>query len=190
MIRPTPKDVEVKLDPDKYIYSKTDEKGVIIEGNDYFMEVTGYNKDELIGSQHNIIRHPDMPKIIFKVMWKRIKEGKNVKAIVKNMTKDGKYYWAVTDFEPKYDHNAKAYVAHAAFRRAVGEDSIRAVVPLYEKLLELEKEGGIKASEKFLNDFLAKKDIGYDEFIADMVKNKSVLGSFMGAIGKFFGFGK
>ncbi|MEJ2500674.1 MAG: PAS domain S-box protein, partial [Campylobacterales bacterium] len=62
---PQPVDEEIKLDPKKYIVSKTDPKGIIEYGNDYFVEISGYKESELIGQPHNIIRHPDMPKVVF-----------------------------------------------------------------------------------------------------------------------------
>ncbi|MEJ2469266.1 MAG: PAS domain S-box protein, partial [Campylobacterales bacterium] len=68
---PQPVDEEIKLDPKKYIVSKTDPKGIIEYGNDYFVEISGYKESELIGQPHNIIRHPDMPKVVFKLMWDR-----------------------------------------------------------------------------------------------------------------------
>ncbi|MEA2111286.1 MAG: PAS domain-containing protein [Campylobacterota bacterium] len=92
MTRPDPVNEEIVLDPKQYIVSKTDRKGVIEYGNEYFVEISGYKESELIGTPHNLIRHPDMPKVAFKMMWERILKGENFIAIVKNLAKDGRYY--------------------------------------------------------------------------------------------------
>ena len=76
MKHPEPIDRQIRLNPKKYIVSKTDPKGILEYGNDYFVEISGYSESELIGKPHNIIRHPDMPKAVFKMMWDRINEGK------------------------------------------------------------------------------------------------------------------
>ena len=98
-----PESQEIKLDPKKYILSKTDTKGIIEYGNEYFVEISGYSEEELIGKPHNIIRHPDMPKIVFKLLWQRIKNREDITAVVKNLAKDGRYYWVMTEFDIKVD---------------------------------------------------------------------------------------
>jgi len=99
MTKPTPIDEEIALEPKKYIISSTDLKGNITDVNDCFVEISGYSREELIGNPHNIIRHPDMPKIVFKLMWERLKSGEDILALVKNLAKDGRYYWIFTTFE-------------------------------------------------------------------------------------------
>ncbi|MCF6330390.1 MAG: PAS domain-containing protein, partial [Sulfurimonas sp.] len=169
MIHPVPTNKEVKLSSKRYIVSKTDTKGIIEYGNDYFVEISGYLEFELMGKPHSIIRHPDMPKIIFKFMWDRIKQGKNIMAIVKNLTKDGSYYWVITDFEPKRDPLTNEIVSYTAFRKAAPQKAIDTITPIYAKLLEIEKEGGMGASEKFLIGFLEERRTTYDDFIDDLV---------------------
>ena len=78
MTKPTPIDEEIVLDPKRYIVSETDAKGKITFCNDYFIEVAGYSKEELIGVPHNIVRHPDMPKVVFKLLWETISQGNGV----------------------------------------------------------------------------------------------------------------
>ncbi|MEA3498555.1 MAG: PAS domain-containing sensor histidine kinase [Campylobacterota bacterium] len=89
------------------IFSKTDLKGNITDASDAFCDISGYTKDELIGQPHNIIRHPDMPSSAFKDMWKTIKTGKVWQGEVKNLKKDGNYYWATATISPEYDNNSK-----------------------------------------------------------------------------------
>jgi len=177
---------EIKLNPKKYIVSKTDAKGIIEYGNDYFVEISGYSEAELIGKPHSIVRHPDMPKIVFKMMWDRINEGKNIIAVVKNRAKNGNYYWVITEFEPKIDPITNKIIAHTAFRKAAPRKAIETMEPIYAKLLEIEKEGGMKASEKYLRGFFEEKQISYDDFIDELIGNKGLFKIFFTAMKKIF----
>jgi len=186
MKRPEPIDNEIKLNTKRYIVSKTNPQGIIEYGNDYFVEISGYRESELIGKPHSIIRHPDMPKIAFKLMWDRISKGNNFIAVVKNLAKDGSYYWVVTDFEPKVDPITNEIISHTAFRKAASQDAIDAITPIYKKLIEIEKESGMEASEKFLRGFLENKKTTYDEFIDEIVENKGLFKLFFKAMKKLF----
>ncbi len=174
MQRPEPVDEEIVLDPKRYIVSKTDKKGIIEYGNDYFVEISGYSEAELIGEPHNIIRHPDMPKIVFKMMWDRILNDQNIFALVKNMAKDGRYYWVVTEFETKKDPISNHIVGFTAFRRAAPRDAIKEIEKLYAKLVEIEKVGGMEASEKYLRGYLEEAGKSYDELIDELIGNKGL----------------
>lgn len=178
---------EVLLNAKRYIVSKTDTKGNITYANDYFVEICGYSSKELIGKPHNIIRHPDMPKVIFKLMWQRIQSGQNIMAIVKNQTKDGRYYWVITDFEAKKDKLTNEIISYSAFRKAAPRDAIDAIIPIYKKLLEFEKIGDMKVSEKYLLSYLEDKNLSYDEFIDKLVKNTGLFKLFFTAMKKIFG---
>jgi len=186
MSKPTPTDNEIKLSTTKHIVSKTDAKGVIEYGNDYFVEISGYTETELIGQPHSIIRHPDMPKVVFKMMWDRIKQGKNIMAIVKNMAKDGSFYWVVTEFEPKLDSITGEVISHTAFRKAAPQKAIDAITPIYAKLLEIEAESGMEASEKYLRGYLEENSTTYDELIDSLVGNHGVFKIFFTAMKKLF----
>ncbi|MSN96072.1 PAS domain-containing protein [Campylobacter sp. FMV-PI01] len=187
MQKPQPLNREIQLDSKRYIVSKTDPRGVITFANDYFMEVCGYSKEELIGQPHNIVRHPDMPKIVFKVMWDRINQGKNIKAIVKNLAKDGRYYWVMTDFEPTYDALTHRITAHTAYRRAAPRKAIEQIEPIYQKLIEIEKDGGIRASGEFLENFLELNHTSYNDYIDKISEYKGLTKLFFEAMKKIFG---
>ena len=103
--RPIPIDQEVEWDKNLTIMSKTDLFGTIEYANDIFTKVCGYEDYELMGQPHSIIRHPDMPKVVFKVLWENIKAGNQFHGIVKNLAKSGKYYWVITNFEYLRDDN-------------------------------------------------------------------------------------
>lgn len=184
---PTPIDEEIVLDPKRYIVSKTDLKGIIEYGNDYFVEISGYKEYELIGKPHNMIRHPDMPRIAFKMMWDRIKNGENFMALVKNLAKDGRYYWVLTEFEAKRDALSGKIVNYTAFRKAAPRKAINAIIPIYQKLLEIESQGGLEASERYLRGFFEDKGVTYDEYINDLVGNRGAFKLFFKAMKKLFG---
>ena len=157
MIKPIPIDEEIVLDPKRYIVSETDEKGKITFVNDYFMEVSGYNKEELMGKAHNIVRHPDMPKVVFKLLWETISQGKNINAVVKNLAKDGRYYWIFTEFESRKDADTNEIIGYHADRKAISKHVLEIIANLYAELLEVEKIDGIEASELHLGAFLKEK---------------------------------
>jgi len=96
---------EAEVPQGKLILSRTDLKGRITYVNDTFAHVCGYRADELIGKPHNIIRHPDMPRSIFKQMWDTIASGKEWEGIVKNLRKDGGYYWVKARVSPLFEDN-------------------------------------------------------------------------------------
>ncbi|EQB40598.1 histidine kinase [Sulfurimonas hongkongensis] len=157
MIKPTPKDEEIELDPKRYIVSETDAKGKITYCNDYFKEVSGYTEEELIGSPHNIVRHPDMPKVVFKLLWETISRGKNINAVVKNLAKDGRYYWIFTEFEIRKNTDTGEIIGYHASRKTISKYVIGVIAELYAKLLEIEKTQGVKASQDYLVKFLKDK---------------------------------
>ena len=94
---------EVFLDQDTIIVSQTEEKGIVIFANADFCKIAGYDLDELVGKQHNVVRHQDMPKWAFEDLWKTIKAGKIWKGIVKNKTKNGGFYWVNATVFPSRD---------------------------------------------------------------------------------------
>lgn len=168
LLKPKPIEKEIKLDPSRVIMSKTNAKGIIEYANDYFMETCGYEEYELMGQPHNIIRHPDMPKIIFKLMWERLEEGKNIHALVKNLAKDGSYYWILTNFETKYDDNGNI-TSHIAKRKAAPGNAIYQIDKLYKTILAIENRKNPEIAEKYLFGLLEDRGQNYDEFILEIL---------------------
>lgn len=158
MSKIVPLNEEIKLENKRYLVSETDAKGVITYCNDYFTEISGYSKEELLGKQHNIIRHPDMPKVIFKLLWERIQSGKNVNAVVKNLAKNGKYYWIFTEFKTRVDLDTNTVIGYTAHRKTISHSAIDVIAPLYAKLLEIEKDKDVESAQKYLSEFLNEKD--------------------------------
>jgi len=176
----------IDLDSKKYIVSKTDTQGIIEYANDYFIEVSGYTESELVGEPHSIVRHPDMPKIIFKIMWDRLEEGKNIYAIVKNRAKNGKYYWITTDFEANLDKVTNKPISYVAYRQAAPTKVVAEIEPLYKKLIEIEKTSGMDGSHKYLNGYLEEQGKSYDEYMESLIGGKGLAKKLFGGVKSIF----
>ncbi len=137
MKRPEPIDEEVLFDG-RSLISETDLKGVITFVNRKFVEMTGYSKAEAVGTPHNILRHPDMPKAAFEGMWKIIKQGKTWEGYVKNLRKDGRYYWVVVTIVPKKDEEGNI-IGYIASRKMPDPVRLKQVIAQYREMLEKEK---------------------------------------------------
>ncbi len=172
MLKPKIIEEEYILKPHTYIMSKTDKRGRIVYVNDDFEEVSGYSKKELIGESHNIIRHPDMPKVIFKILWESILAKKNITLLIKNLRKDGKYYWVITDFEVVTDERGNI-INFYAYRKAPPRDSIKEIEKLYKELSEIEKKRNIQEAEIYLKKFLEKKRMSFEEYINHLIGNET-----------------
>lgn len=162
-------DIEKKMNIDDFIVSKTDTKGRITYCNQIFIDMSGYTKDELIGSNHNLIRHPDMPAVAFKLAWDLIENGKEFFGFVKNLKKDGGYYWVFAYITADYDQNGKI-VGYSSFRRKPSNAAIEAIAPVYKLLLDAEKKGGMKASGELLEGFLKEHDTSYNDLVMNLQK--------------------
>lgn len=160
--------VERVMREDDFIVSKTDLKGRITYGNRIFIEFSGYTEDELLGAQHNIVRHPDMPRGVFKLLWESIQARQECFAYVKNMAKDGSFYWVFANVTPSYDADGQP-VGYLSVRRKPKPEAVRAISGIYQAMLEVEQKAGPKdaphASLKYLTDQLAARKLSYEEFI-------------------------
>jgi len=168
--RPEPTDVEREVTDIDLIVSRADAEGNITYTNPIFMKISGYSQGELLGKPHAILRHPDMPKVVFKYLWDNIKQGNDVVAYVKNLCKDGSCYWvlATVKMAKNPDGSFRNYLSTR--RRMKGK--AREVIPaLYARWLEAEKEGGLEASEKLFNEFLAENGITDAESFNQFMQN-------------------
>ncbi|MDX9706191.1 MAG: PAS domain-containing protein [Azospira sp.] len=151
-----------------FIVSKTDPKGIITYCNPIFIEFSGYQESELLGSQHNIIRHPDMPRAAFKLVWDTIQAKQEVFAYVKNMSKDGGFYWVFTHITPDFGPNGNI-VGYTSVRRCPKRKAVEAVAPVYQQMLRAEQAAGAKdaiaAGTQVLVDLLTKTSMSYEELI-------------------------
>ncbi|KLK94169.1 chemotaxis protein [Microvirga vignae] len=166
----TPTQREIFFDPDSFIVSKTDLKGRITYANRVFCEVAGYTEQELIGQPHSLIRHPDMPRAVFKLLWDTIQDGREVFAYVKNMARSGDYYWVFAHVTPSYDRNLQVCGFHSS-RRVPKRDAVEKIIPpFYAELSRIEfsyrnAKEGLAASQQHLMKTLAASKVSYDEFV-------------------------
>jgi PAS domain S-box-containing protein len=186
LYRPIVLDEEIKFSKKKFIVSKTDIEGNIIFVNKNFSEVSGYSEAELINQPHSILRHPDMPRAIFYLMWQSLLSGKPISAIIKNLAKDGRYYWVIADLEIKRNPNGETK-SFIAFRRSAPQDVIDTTQELYETMLAIEKKHGMEHSLAYLQAFLEEHQLTYDEFMEELVKPKGVIAKLLEIFKKLMG---
>lgn len=125
-------DEEVPYPDGKLIVSRTDTRGVITHCNQSFIDMSGYTRDELIGAEHSILRHPDMPSVAFKGLWDDVEAGKIWHGYVKNLRKDGKFYWVYATVIPNV-RDGKV-VGYTSVRRKPSRSKIRTSIELYKQL--------------------------------------------------------
>ena len=158
-----PLNIEKSFNDNEIIVSKTDLKGNITYGNALFIKMSGYEERELLGTPHNVIRHPDMPKAVFKLLWNTIKNKKEVFAYVKNLAKDGSYYWVLANVTASCDLDGKI-IGYYSVRRKPKKKSIELISNLYKELLVEEQKAGVNSSYQKLNDILHSKGLTYAKF--------------------------
>ena len=156
---------------DDFIVSKTDLKGRITYGNRIFIEFSGYSEDELLGAQHNIIRQPDMPRGVFKFLWDTLAQGKECFAYVKNLAKDGSFYWVFANVTPSYDEQGRVE-GYLSVRRKPKREAVELLAGVYRMMLEAEQKAGARdamdASMGLLTGILAEKGVSYEEFVLSL----------------------
>ncbi len=164
---------EKKLQLEDLIVSKTDIKGRITYCNDSFMEFAGYNEEELLGQPHNLIRHPDMPRAVFRFMWETLQAENEFFGFVKNRQKDGGFYWTFANVTPSFDSDSQL-VGYYSVRRWPHPEGIEYFQSVYQYMLETEAEHSssqqaMDASTQLLQEAVKEKG-GYNEFICSYYK--------------------
>jgi len=165
----TPIEKEVFLKEEDFIVSKTDLKSKILYGNKIFIEISGYSEEELLGSPHNILRHPDMPRCAFKILYEHIQNGKEWFGFVKNLRKDGGYYWVFANISPTFDTKGNI-IEYYSVRRKPREGFKNIIEELYKSLLLIESTDGMEESLKAVNDLLSQKNLTFNELMIKIQK--------------------
>ena len=164
--RVSPTTVERSLGDDDFIVTKTDAKGRILYANRIFIALSGYTEAELLGSQHNIIRHPDMPRAVFKLLWDHIAAGQEFIGYVKNMARDGGFYWVLATVTPDRD-GERGIVGYTSVRRKPQREAVAAASALYREMAAAEAAAGaaraIEAGTAVLMKALNGR--GYEQFV-------------------------
>jgi PAS domain S-box-containing protein len=160
---------EVFFDEDEIIVSKTDPRGVITYANDVFLRVAGYTEEQILGQPHNLIRHRDMPRCVFKLLWDTLEAGQEIFAYVVNQAKNGDHYWVFAHVTPTFD-GAGDIVGYHSSRRVPERAAVDAVIPIYRELLGVEqaaagKAAGMDQATAALLAKLGDAGISYPEFV-------------------------
>ncbi|MDQ7085632.1 MAG: PAS domain-containing protein [Sulfurovum sp.] len=165
---------EIYADENLSYSTSTNEKGIINSVSQDFESLSGYAKEELMGQNHNIVRHPDMPKIIFKIMWKTLSKDEEFVGFVFNHAKNGGYYWLAhkTYVFSKHQNGSRKYFS---YKFTMSDRARHYMAKLYAKLLEEEKKGGIEASEKYLEEYLSFRAVSFDEYMKTFLDASGLL---------------
>ena len=167
----SPSSHEIKLGDGEFIVSKTDVSGRITYCNRTFMKIAGYSEKLLLNTQHNIVRHPDMPRGVFRFLWDTLEQGKEFFGYVKNMCADGSYYWVFANVTPDYDRDGKL-TGYYSVRRKPKASAIAVVEPIYREMLAIEHKAGSKEGParliRYLQDKLKGLNTSYEEFVLSL----------------------
>ena len=160
---------EVSFLPEEIIVSKTDTRGVITYANDVFLRIAGYEESEVLGVPHNLIRHPDMPRCVFRLLWERLEAGREVFAYVVNRCVNGDHYWVLAHATPTFDGTGGITGYHSS-RRVPSPEAVEKIRALYRSLREVEQaagsgEAGVAAGTRALEAALEALGLDYDQFV-------------------------
>lgn len=166
-IRPT--NNERFFSEDEIIVSKTDLKGHITYANQTFLNVALYTEEEVLGQPHSVIRHPDMPRCVFKLLWDTLESRQEIFAYVKNMSKNGDFYWVLAHVTPTFDARGSVIGYHSN-RRVPARKQVSLFDGIYRQLLTEEKRhtdwrAGMEAASRTLQRTIAAQNMTYEEFM-------------------------
>jgi len=165
----TPTGQEKTFRPNEIIVSKTDPQGRLTYVNRLFVEISGYEERDLIGQPHNIIRHPEMPRSVFRLLWDRIANGEEIFAYVVNLSADGSHYWVLAHVTPTLD-SAGRIIGYHSNRRTPDRSTLVVIQDLYARLLAVESrhpstKDAVEAGKELLEAELVAAGQTYDEFV-------------------------
>lgn len=160
--------VERRFADEDIIVSKTDRHGRLTYVNDVFLRVSGYHESELLGQPHSLIRHPNMPRCVFKLLWDTIESGQEIFAYVINLAKNGDHYWVLAHVTPTFGARGEIIGFHSN-RRTAERHALAVIEPLYRDLCAIEqrhmsKAEQIASSSRALASVLEQRKLSYEEF--------------------------
>lgn len=168
-----PNGVERTLKTEDLIVSKTDLKGRITYGNRAFAHYAGYPESFFMGQPHNLVRHPDMPRSVFRLLWDRISAKQEVFAYVKNLCADGCHYWVFANVTPSFDASGQL-IGYYSVRRKAQPTAIPVIEKIYKKMLDIEKhtdgQTGMNAALAWLQETLKSQNEDYESFLMKLQK--------------------
>jgi PAS domain S-box-containing protein len=166
-VRPT--GVERTFTPDEVIVTKTDPAGRITYANEVFCRLSALTEDQVIGQPHNLIRHPDMPRGVFRLLWQRLQAREELFAYVMNLAADGAHYWVFAHVTPTLDRSGRVIGYHSN-RRTPDRQAVAAIQPVYRSMLAQESRAGrateaAAAGYAHLEATVAGMGLSYDEYV-------------------------
>lgn len=172
MDQPQATHIEQILRDDDFIVSKTDLRGRITYGNRTFTHYARYTEQEYLGQPHSLIRHPDMPRGVFKLLWSTIEQGQEIFAFVKNMAKDGSSYWVFANVTPSLDGQGRV-IGYYSVRRKASNKGIETMTQLYRQMMQIEQSApsqkdGIERSLAWVTDQLKALGVSYEQFVLSL----------------------
>lgn len=167
-----PTGVERTFGTDEIIVSKTDLQGRITYANDVFCRVAGYDEADLIGKPHSVVRHPDMPRVVFRLLWDTLGAGREVFAYIDNLAADGAHYWVLAHVTPSWRDGR--VVGYHSNRRLPERPAVAAASALYAPLRAEERRhtrpaDAMAASGVLLDAHLAARGQDYEEFVWSLI---------------------
>lgn len=174
----TPTGVERMLAPEEIIVSKTDPRGHLTYVNDSFLAISAYTDEDLIGRPHNVIRHPDMPRSVFRLLWDTISAGEELFAYVVNLASDGAHYWVLAHVTPSFDESG-AIIGYHSNRRAPSRQALQRIIPLYQSLVAEERlhanaRDAAEAGMRKLEQVLRECGQTYEELVWSLITEEKV----------------
>jgi len=164
----------IKFKENTMLVSQTDTTGKIIYANVDFCKIAGYDFSELVGQPHSIVRHEDMPKVIFKYLWEKLQNGESIYAFVKNKAKEGGYYWVKAFISPIIKNGkVDRYVSYRIL--IDNEDSMRSVSNLYEVFTQYEKSHTVSDTLEYFFEYLKERNLSYVDLIVRLTEGKQVV---------------
>ena len=165
----TPTSNEYTLKPDDLIVTKTDVKGKITYANECFLNICVLEEKDTLNQPHSLIRHPDMPKAVFRMLWNTLEEGNEYFGVIKNLSTDGSFYWVFANITPSFDEDGKT-IGYFSVRRHANKELVKVMGNLYQKMVQEEKrykddESAMKASTKILTNFINEQGVSYNEYL-------------------------
>lgn len=162
--------VERFFDDDEIIVSKTDLKGHITYANRVFLKLADYDERDVLGQPHSVIRHPEMPRCVFKLLWDTVQKGEEIFAYVVNRSKNGDHYWVQAHVTPSFDASGNIIGYHSNRRVPDRKILTDKIIPLYRSLLQAEERAadrrqGLQSSSAMMAGLLQERGINYDEFV-------------------------
>ncbi|HQS01706.1 MAG: hypothetical protein B7Y07_02480 [Halothiobacillus sp. 24-54-40] len=169
LIKAAPTGREISLGGDDFIVTKTDAQSRITYANRMFMRISGYSEPELLGQPQSIVRHPDMPKGVFRLLWQTITQGKECFAYVNNLAKNGDNYWVFANITPEMNERGEI-TGYFSCRRQPKASAVEKIKPIYEAMRRLETQtplGGDAANRSLslLHSMINPEHASYEEFI-------------------------